>query len=56
VEYTEYEAKVLEEIEDEVTKWDDVEQYIRAAFDADKSIQDAADEVESQFEEHGGIT
>ena len=56
VNYAEYETKVLEEMEQAVTEWNYAERYIKAAFDAGKSIQDAADEVEAQFEEHGGVT
>lgn len=52
VDYTEFETAIAHEVEPEVAGWDLFEQYVHAAWDAGKSVRDAADEVEDQYGEH----
>lgn len=52
MDYAEFETEVDTLVEPEVAAWSLYERYVSAAFDADKSPEEAAEEVTAQFNEH----
>ena len=49
----EFAMKVEPLVDEEVALWDQFEVYVQASYDADKTPEEAADEVTAQYEEHG---